>query len=159
MGNVNGDFDTGLADGDYCDIISECQQTITVSGGRAHIKPHSGDEPVVAICVGCGKSPTTTTQNPASTSTKTTTTKRTTQEETTSSTVASTEPGFCCDSLELSSDGGVAQYYPELLGSYSRLGEENERPVYKHQTFLTTMHLHYTTDPHYKVESQSARLC
>ena len=46
MGNVDGDFDTGLADGDYCDLISECQQTVTVSGGRAHIKPHSGEEPV-----------------------------------------------------------------------------------------------------------------
>ena len=145
MGNVDGDFDTGLADGDYCDLISECQQTVTVSGGRAHIKPHSGEEPVVAICVGCGKSPTTT-HRPD------TTTQSTTESSTVSTTVVSTAPGYCCHTLHLSSQAGVAQYYPELLGSYSRLGEEKDRPVYRHQTILTTMHLHYTTDPHYKWE-------
>ena len=155
MGNVNGEFDTGMADGDYCDIISECEQTITVSGGRAHIQPHSGEEPVVAICVGCGKSPSTTTHRPDSTTTKTTTEEGTTTPATTTTTVGSTAPGFCCDSLVVSSEGGVAQYYPELLGSYTRLGEENDRPVYKHQTFLTTTHLHYTTDLHYKVDKQS----
>ena len=30
MGNLNREFDTGLPDGEYCDIISECQQKITV---------------------------------------------------------------------------------------------------------------------------------
>ena len=30
MGDLNREFDTGLPDGDYCDIISECQQKITV---------------------------------------------------------------------------------------------------------------------------------
>merc|ERR1711936_828578 len=64
MGNVNGEFDTGLPDGEYCDIISECQQMISISGGRGHFKPHNGDEPVVAICVGCGKSAPSTTSRP-----------------------------------------------------------------------------------------------
>ena len=31
MGNLNRDFETGLPDGEYCDIISECQQKIQVS--------------------------------------------------------------------------------------------------------------------------------
>ena len=31
MGDLNREFDTGLPDGDYCDIISECQQKITVN--------------------------------------------------------------------------------------------------------------------------------
>lgn len=30
MGDLDRDFDTGMPDGDYCDIISECQQKITV---------------------------------------------------------------------------------------------------------------------------------
>lgn len=31
MGNLDRDFETGMPDGDYCDIISECQQKITVN--------------------------------------------------------------------------------------------------------------------------------
>ena len=31
MGDLDREFDTGLPDGEYCDIISECQQKITVS--------------------------------------------------------------------------------------------------------------------------------
>ena len=31
MGDLNREFETGLPDGEYCDIISECQQKITVS--------------------------------------------------------------------------------------------------------------------------------
>ena len=31
MGDLNREFDTGLPDGEYCDIISECQQKITVT--------------------------------------------------------------------------------------------------------------------------------
>lgn len=30
MGDLNREFETGLPDGVYCDIISECQQKITV---------------------------------------------------------------------------------------------------------------------------------
>ena len=30
MGNLNREFETGLPDGEYCDIISECQQKIQV---------------------------------------------------------------------------------------------------------------------------------
>lgn len=157
MGNVNGEFDTGLPDGEYCDIISECQQTISVSGGRAFLSPHNSEEPVVAICVGCGKTgaPTTTTTTPGQQTTTTHTTVTTPTTPTTSSTTAApmtTQPGTCCDSLTLSSSEGVALYYPELLGPYTKIGEENERPVYKHETFLTTMHLHYTRDEYFKWE-------
>ena len=60
------------------------------------------------------------------------------------------QPGECCSTLVLSSSGGVAEHYPELLGRYSEVGEENGRPVFKHQTILTTMHLHYTTDTLYQ---------
>ena len=30
MGDLDRDFDMGLSDGEYCDIISKCQQKITV---------------------------------------------------------------------------------------------------------------------------------
>ena len=124
MGNVNGDFDTGLPDGEYCDIISECDQMITISGGRGHFKPHNGDEPVVAICVGCGKSaPPTTSKPTTTTTTKTTTkgettTKTTTTKTTTTTTPGTTEAGFCCDKISISSSGGIAEHYPELLGKF-----------------------------------------
>jgi len=159
MGNVNGDFDTGLPDGEYCDIISECEQMITISGGRGHFKPHNGDEPVVAICVGCGKSaPPTTSKPTTTTTTKTTTkgettTKTTTTKTTTTSTPGTTEAGFCCDKISISSSGGIAEHYPELLGEYVMINdEENGRPIFKKQTILTTMHLHYTEDSYYKWE-------
>jgi hypothetical protein len=38
MGSVDADFDTGMPDGDYCDVVSECLQTITITGGRGHFK-------------------------------------------------------------------------------------------------------------------------
>ena len=37
MGDLSQEFDTGLPDGSYCDIISECKQKVDVSGGRAYI--------------------------------------------------------------------------------------------------------------------------
>ena len=125
MGKVDGDFDTGLPDGDYCDIVSECQQTITISGGRGHFKPVDGEEaPAVAICQGCGPvgpgttsapKPTTTTKDPGPGPTEPT---EPTEPGTTASSgpPATTEPGWCCDTLVLASTGGVAQSYPELLG-------------------------------------------
>ena len=30
-GSTSGSFQTSMPDGDYCDIISECQMTVTVS--------------------------------------------------------------------------------------------------------------------------------
>ena len=157
MGNIDGDFDTGLPDGEYCDIISECQQMITISGGRGHFKPHSGDEPVVAICVGCGKSAPPTTSRPTTSTSKPTTSEVTTQptEPTrpTTTTSGTTEVGYCCDTIKLSSTGGIAQHYPELLGEYTVLpDEENGKPMFKRQTILTTMHLHYTVNSYYKWE-------
>ena len=37
MGDLSREFETGLPDGEYCDIISECQKKIQVSGGKAFI--------------------------------------------------------------------------------------------------------------------------
>ena len=52
IGDLNGvTFDTGLPDGDYCDIISDCAQTITISGGSGVFTHFDANEPVVAICV------------------------------------------------------------------------------------------------------------
>ena len=54
MGDLNGvDFFTGLPDGDYCDLIHDCDQTVTVSGGWANVRKSQSNDPVVAICVGC----------------------------------------------------------------------------------------------------------
>ena len=132
---------------------------ITISGGQGNFKPHSSDEPVVAICVGCGKSEAPTTTRPTTTTTTRATTKpgpgpttsRTTTAKTTTE-AQTTPPGTCCDTLVLSSTGGIAENYPELLGKYTQIGEDNDRPIFKHQTILTTMHLHYTMDNHFKWE-------
>ena len=55
MGNLNGvEFEVGsVPDGDYCDIVHKCQQTISVRGGRATFRKAQESDPVVAICVGC----------------------------------------------------------------------------------------------------------
>lgn len=44
---------TGLPAGQYCDLISNCQQKITVDGsGNARVRPYSNSDPVVAIIQG-----------------------------------------------------------------------------------------------------------
>ena len=55
MGNLNGvEFDVGsVPDGDYCDIVHKCAQTISVREGRAVFHKGQENDPVVAICVGC----------------------------------------------------------------------------------------------------------
>ena len=55
MGNLNNvQFDVGsLPDGEYCDVIHNCEQKIHVSGGRATFNKAQGNDPVAAICVGC----------------------------------------------------------------------------------------------------------
>ena len=70
MGNLNREFYTGLPDGEYCDIIQDCQQKIQVgwrhnnlggsqkhyfqiSGGKGYFSAANENDPVVAICVGC----------------------------------------------------------------------------------------------------------
>ena len=54
MGDLNNvEFYTGLPDGDYCDIIHDCKQMITVSGGSARFNKAQANDPVAAICVGC----------------------------------------------------------------------------------------------------------
>ena len=158
MGNIDGEFETGLPDGEYCDIISECTQMITISGGRGYFKPHNkNEEPVVAVCVGCGQSAPPTTSKPTTTTPRVTTTDgpatTTRPATTTSTTPRTTEAGFCCDTITISSSGGLAQHYPELLGDYTVMNDdENGRPTFKRQTILTTMHLHYTVDNYYKWE-------
>ncbi|XP_041359720.1 alpha-amylase-like [Gigantopelta aegis] len=52
-GNIDQTFITGLPAGQYCDLIHDCQQKITVDGsGRAHIRAISTDEPIVAFVTG-----------------------------------------------------------------------------------------------------------
>jgi len=164
MGSVDSEFDTGLPDGDYCDLVSGCAQTITISGGRGHFTPLDGKEaPAVAICVGCAAIGEGTTSGPQPTNggTTTTTTRApgpdpTTRPDpatTTHSQPATTEEGSCCDTLVVTSGGGVQECYPELLGKYEHTGvEEQGRGVWRHSTILTTMHLHYTVDEHFKWE-------
>merc|ERR1711971_770120 len=52
VGDLGKDFNTGLPDGEYCDIIRDCSQKIQISGGRGYFNSPD-DDPVVAICVGC----------------------------------------------------------------------------------------------------------
>ena len=118
----------------------------------------------MAICVGCGPLQPGTTSGPHPTSGTTTTRKPQPGTTTTTKTPApatttpdqppaTTEEGWCCVALVLSSSGGIKENYPELLGKYEHIGaEENDRGVWRHQTFLTTMHLHYTIDEHFKWE-------
>jgi alpha-amylase len=54
MGEFDGkQFYTGMPDGEYCDVISECAQKVTVSGGMATVRAYQSNDPVLAICVGC----------------------------------------------------------------------------------------------------------
>jgi len=53
MGDLNKEFNTGLPDGEYCDIIHDCETKVTISGGRGYFSPAHENDPVVAICVGC----------------------------------------------------------------------------------------------------------
>ena len=54
MGDLNNaEFYTGLPDGEYCDIIHDCDQKITISGGKGRFTKAQANDPVVAICVGC----------------------------------------------------------------------------------------------------------
>lgn len=54
MGDLNNvEFYTGLPDGEYCDIIHDCQTKVQVSGGMATLRKAEDNDPVVAFCVGC----------------------------------------------------------------------------------------------------------
>merc|ERR1711922_54772 len=53
MGDLEKEFYTGLPDGEYCDIISDCQQKVQISGGKGYFKAANNDDPVVAICANC----------------------------------------------------------------------------------------------------------
>ncbi|TRY76789.1 hypothetical protein TCAL_12427 [Tigriopus californicus] len=138
MGNVGGrQFTTGLPDGEYCDLISDCVQKITISGGMGTFDLYDSEEPAVAICVGCsGGSGPGTTSAP--------------DDDATTTTQASTSPvpEECCDTITLSSSGAGASAYPELMGDYSKIDtDENGRGVYQHKTILTDAYISYVNDP------------
>merc|ERR1712198_414060 len=45
MGDLGREFYTGLPDGEYCDIIQDCQQKIQISGGRGYFKAAQDNDP------------------------------------------------------------------------------------------------------------------
>eukprot|EP00095_Tigriopus_kingsejongensis_P004644 maker-scaffold29_size597861-snap-gene-1.15 protein:Tk04644 transcript:maker-scaffold29_size597861-snap-gene-1.15-mRNA-1 annotation:"alpha-amylase 1" len=146
MGNVGGrEFVTGLPDGEYCDIISDCVQKITISGGMGTFDLYDSEEPAVAICVGCGGASVGTTSEPGDT---------TTAPSVDSTTVTTSEPsGECCETITLSSSGAAGIAYPELMGDYVMIDEDaNGRGIYEHKTILTDAFLHYTEDPEHRWE-------
>lgn len=52
-GGFDKTFDTGLPAGEYCDLVSNCAQKITVdASGSAHLTPYDSSNPVVAFVVG-----------------------------------------------------------------------------------------------------------
>lgn len=52
-GHMDKTLQTGLPEGKYCDLITDCAKTIIVDGsGMAHIVIDSNDDPVVAFIVG-----------------------------------------------------------------------------------------------------------
>ena len=54
MGDLNNvEFYTGLPDGEYCDLIHDCQQTIRVTDGNAFFNKAQANDPIIAICSGC----------------------------------------------------------------------------------------------------------
>ena len=53
MGNLEREFFTGLPDGEYCDIISDCQQKIKITDGKGFFSLLDQNEPIVAICSTC----------------------------------------------------------------------------------------------------------
>ena len=53
MGNLGREFNTGLPDGEYCDIISDCRQKIEITDGKGFFSVFEEDDPIVAICIGC----------------------------------------------------------------------------------------------------------
>jgi len=148
MGDLNREFDTGLPDGDYCDIISECQQKITIAGGKGYFAVYDSNEPVVAICQGCTGQAVdvpTTTPNTAKTTTPITAKTTTKPDVTTTKPVTVTPNEDCCQEITLSSSGGVQEHYGEALGTYV-LYSEGDRPTYIHKTNLVQTFLHHTQD-------------
>ncbi|XP_064105510.1 alpha-amylase-like [Macrobrachium nipponense] len=60
-GNFDKTLQTGMPAGTYCELISHCANQVTVNGdGTAMISIHNEQEPVFAICVGCGDGPSPT---------------------------------------------------------------------------------------------------
>merc|ERR1711971_968644 len=152
---------TNIIDGSTVDVAQDGSATISINN----------PEGIFAICVGCdGTSPPTPpTPRPTDHPTVSSTTKSTegpnpgttptiTQPPLTSSSTSdpgqgTTQEGSCCNTLVLSSTGGISGYYPELLGKYEAMGSvENSRGVWRLSTILNNFHLHYTVDTHFKWE-------
>lgn len=54
-GSMNEKLQTGLPAGTYCNIIDDCVTSITVgSDGFANVVIDNYDEPILAVCLGCG---------------------------------------------------------------------------------------------------------
>jgi len=152
---------TNIIDGSTVDVAQDGSATIRIDN----------PEGIFAICVGCdGTSPPTPpTPRPTNQPTESDTmspvsSTRTSTEEahtpTTPLTSSTSDPGqwttqegSCCNTLVLSSSGGISEYYPELLGKYEAIGiVENSRGVWRLSTILNNFHLHYTVDTHFKWE-------
>ena len=131
-----------------------------ISGGKGFFEVHDSNEPVVAICQGCTgngsggdidppisttkPTPTTSTTDGTSEGTKSTT-ESTTPVTTVSTTTSLNED--CCNTVILSSEGGVLEHYHEALGEYliNSINDDG-KPVYLHKTNLLAIYLHHTTD-------------
>jgi len=156
---------TNIIDGSTVDVAQDGSATISINN----------PEGIFAICVGCdGTSPPTPptprpTDHPTDTTTRVSSTTRSTEGPNPGTTPTITQPplttstsdpgqgttqeGSCCNTLVLSSTGGIAEHYPELLGKYEASGSvENSRGVWRLSTILNNFHLHYTVDTHFKWE-------
>ena len=92
--NYNKTVDTGLPEGDYCNIIDGCETKVEVdANGMANITVDTPEQ-IIALCINClGEDPTsvpTTTSTTATTTTTTTTTTSSTTSTTSTTTTTTT---------------------------------------------------------------------
>ncbi|KAK7067087.1 hypothetical protein SK128_022546 [Halocaridina rubra] len=67
-GNWDQTLQTGMPPGTYCELISRCANQVTVNAdGTAMVSIHNDQEPVFAICVGCGDGTVTIDPGPTTT--------------------------------------------------------------------------------------------
>jgi len=167
---------TQMPGGQYINIING--STVDVAQDGSATISINNPEGIFAICVGCDGTgpPTPPTPRPtdhpteSDTTTQVSSTTRSTEGPNPGTTPTITQPpltssstsdpgqgttqeGSCCNTLVLSSTGGISDYYPELLGKYEAIGSvENSRGVWRLSTILNNFHLHYTVDTHFKWE-------
>ena len=126
-GGLSKSVQTSMPGGQYTNIIDGSQVSVG-QDGMATISI-TNPEGIFAICLGCdgtGPGPTPGPTNQPTQPTEPTNPQPTDPQPTdppepgttlSEGPPATTEPGWCCDTLVLASTGGVAQNYPELLGS------------------------------------------